>query len=227
MADKEIGDLTAASALTGTETVHVVQGGNSRRTTTQGIADLAAGGATSLDDLTDVDLSAGVNDGDTLIYEASSQKFYPGPNASTTAFRGALVKNNSDLTAFNASAGDTLITWADEVYDTSSFHSTVTNTSRLTVPADVSYVRLTANLHLDLLGGGTDIIMHLRKNGSNLSDGGFHIGNDALANFGTLFGVSGVLAVAENDYFEVTLFVNGDSSVTVVSDSFFQMEVIQ
>lgn len=45
MADKETSELTAASALTGAELVHVVQGGNSRRTTTQGIADLAAAAA--------------------------------------------------------------------------------------------------------------------------------------------------------------------------------------
>lgn len=44
MADKQIGDLTAAGALTGTELVHVVQSGNSRRTTAQDIADLGGGG---------------------------------------------------------------------------------------------------------------------------------------------------------------------------------------
>jgi hypothetical protein len=39
----EAGDLTAASALTGAEVVVVKQGANSRRTTTAGIAALAAG----------------------------------------------------------------------------------------------------------------------------------------------------------------------------------------
>lgn len=42
MADKEISALTAAAALTGAEKLHVDQGGNSRRTTTQDIADLAS-----------------------------------------------------------------------------------------------------------------------------------------------------------------------------------------
>lgn len=40
MADKAIPTLTAASALDGTEQAHVVQSSNSRRTTTQDIADL-------------------------------------------------------------------------------------------------------------------------------------------------------------------------------------------
>lgn len=42
MANKQVSELTAAGDLTGTELVHVVQGGNSRRTTAQAIADLAA-----------------------------------------------------------------------------------------------------------------------------------------------------------------------------------------
>lgn len=43
MADKQIGALTAVGTpLDGTELVHVVEGGNSRKATTQDIADLAA-----------------------------------------------------------------------------------------------------------------------------------------------------------------------------------------
>lgn len=52
MADKEISDLTVASALAGTELVHVDQGGNSRQTTAQDIADLAAGAISAVDSAT-------------------------------------------------------------------------------------------------------------------------------------------------------------------------------
>lgn len=44
MADKTHSGLTAAGVLDGSEIVPVVQGGNSRRTTAQAIADLGAGG---------------------------------------------------------------------------------------------------------------------------------------------------------------------------------------
>lgn len=47
MADKAPTGLTAASALDGSEVVHVVQGANSRKTTTQDIANLATGLAIS------------------------------------------------------------------------------------------------------------------------------------------------------------------------------------
>lgn len=43
MADKAVSALTSASTLDGTEEVHVVQSGNSRKSTTQGIVNLAAG----------------------------------------------------------------------------------------------------------------------------------------------------------------------------------------
>lgn len=42
MTDKTIGNLTAAGALDGTELVHVVQGGNSRRVTTAALAGVAS-----------------------------------------------------------------------------------------------------------------------------------------------------------------------------------------
>ena len=41
MADKEIGSLTVAGALAGTELAHIIQSGNSRQVTLQDIADLA------------------------------------------------------------------------------------------------------------------------------------------------------------------------------------------
>lgn len=41
MADKQITELTAATALTGSEVVHTVQGANSRQTTVKDIANLA------------------------------------------------------------------------------------------------------------------------------------------------------------------------------------------
>lgn len=45
MADLEIGDLTAAGGLDGTELVHVVKNGNSRKTTLAAVAGLATTGA--------------------------------------------------------------------------------------------------------------------------------------------------------------------------------------
>ena len=45
MANTKTEDLVAAATLTGAELLHIVQSGNSRQTTTQDVADLAAGSA--------------------------------------------------------------------------------------------------------------------------------------------------------------------------------------
>lgn len=47
--DKKISQLPAAGALTGSETIEIVQGGANKQTTTQGIADLGGGGVTDGD----------------------------------------------------------------------------------------------------------------------------------------------------------------------------------
>jgi hypothetical protein len=49
MADSKISDLGAASALVGTELVPIVQGGNTKKITTQDIADLGGGGGGAVD----------------------------------------------------------------------------------------------------------------------------------------------------------------------------------
>lgn len=48
MTDKQIGNLTSATALTGSEITHVVQSGNSRKTTTQDIANLSSSSVQTL-----------------------------------------------------------------------------------------------------------------------------------------------------------------------------------
>jgi hypothetical protein len=63
----KIPDMTAADPLTGAEQVEVVQGGNTRRTTAQDVADLVTVPA-DLDDLDDVDTDA-ATDGDVLAYD--------------------------------------------------------------------------------------------------------------------------------------------------------------
>lgn len=50
--DKKISQLTVASALTGTETLEVVQGGVNKQTTTQDIADLSGGGGGTVESVT-------------------------------------------------------------------------------------------------------------------------------------------------------------------------------
>lgn len=73
MADKEIPDLTAGSAVDGSEYVHIVQGGNSRKVT---IAELITW-------LLDVYEPA---DGDILVYDVGTGAFLNVPNPNGTPY---------------------------------------------------------------------------------------------------------------------------------------------
>lgn len=69
MANQEIGGLTLAAALTGTELSHVVQGGNSRRVPLSTIVKF-----TKMADLSDVDLT-GLDDQYLLEYDGTSSQW--------------------------------------------------------------------------------------------------------------------------------------------------------
>ncbi len=53
--------------------------------------------------------------------------------ASAASYSGVSLGNTADQTISNTT--NTAITWSTEGFDTDSFHSTVTNTSRITIPA--------------------------------------------------------------------------------------------
>lgn len=86
MANEKISALDPAAALAGTEVVAGVQAGGNVKITVQSIADLGAG-ASSLSELSDVDLT-GLVDGNTLVYEASSGKFYAVMPSAAETFTG-------------------------------------------------------------------------------------------------------------------------------------------
>ncbi len=64
MAGQKISGMTVASSLAGTEKVEVTQGGNTRYTTTQDIADLGGGGAAGFTQGAQVRISGAVSIGD-------------------------------------------------------------------------------------------------------------------------------------------------------------------
>lgn len=111
MADLKISDLTAAGALTGVEQVELVQTGNSHRTTTQDIANLAPV-------VTDHGLLGGLADDDHTQYhtDARGDARYP-PNA-RNIIAGAGLSGGGTLAAdrtINVGAGTGIAVAADAV----------------------------------------------------------------------------------------------------------------
>lgn len=146
------------------------------------------------------------------------------------SFRGAFVyKALAEGDQSITTSVNTVITFAAEAYDTSGFHEGIVNPSRLTIPADVSLVRLSAAIAWQGVSGGYRICNFI-KNGSDFP------GANRLSIFpnttaGAFSGThSPVIEVSEGDYFEVQVFQNSGSSVNVLANdagrSTFALEVI-
>lgn len=147
--------------------------------------------------------------------------------ASLPAYKGAMVTKAADQTAANYSAG-AVVAWDSELYDTDSFHESVTNPSRLTIPSGVTKVNITAALCLTLVAANEWTLVLLQKNGSPTFSG-------ASANFSTSNGTSRFpsttvigVPVTAGDYFEAFLQTQIDTSITVLAArSCFTIQVVE
>lgn len=147
-----------------------------------------------------------------------------GSASATAAFFAALVKKASDQTSANYTAG-VAVAWDTETTDTASVHDTGSNTTRLTVPSDTSYVRLSAGIHISSVNTNTRAYAYFTKDGA--AHGSF-VGAGTISKYGSatehfLNIVSPPVAVTAGQYFEVVLLC-ADTSITVEDHSWFAME---
>jgi len=142
------------------------------------------------------------------------------------SFRGALATKSADQTAANFTTRAAM-TWDTNSYDTDSIHNTSSNTSRMSVPSGVTYVRLTASVQVSAYTGSFADLMFFR-NGVQEPTSASVLAYGSSAGAIWLNLVSPVLSVTAGDYFEAMLEINGDSSVTIVkTSSSFAMEIIR
>lgn len=110
------------------------------------------------------------------------------------------------------------LTFGTEEYDTGGFHSTVSNTSRLTVPTGYGGVyRITAAVTWSPGSGG--LFLQVRKNGAAPTAPSLAAG---IANFGSLFAngdpiiqVHGQLRLAAGDYVELYTAQNSGGALAL------------
>lgn len=154
--------------------------------------------------------------------------FYDG--RSLSRLRGALVYSSVNV---NIPDGTPIVIPFDsEEYDTDNIHDTVTNTSRLTVPSGVSYVRLYWSLSWAAASTGYRWVDFL-KNGSSLGFTGWPRKN-RFGNSGTystiMGGSSPPLPVVAGDYFEIRGFQNSGSTLWIHNgntNNYFGMEILE
>jgi hypothetical protein len=137
-------------------------------------------------------------------------------------FVAAMAKEAADQTALNFTT-EAAVTWDTDVYDSADLHNTGSDTSRMTVPAGASYVRLSAGFGL-VVNSTTRMYAYFKKNGAVFVGSGITSQyTSSLVQHITI--VSAPLAVTAGDYFEAFL-LSSDSSIDVEDYSWFAMEKV-
>lgn len=140
--------------------------------------------------------------------------------------QGCLVTKSAAQTLTTAVA--TPITFDTESYDTDSFHDSVTNNSRITIPSSstITKVKLGALIVFatDATSTGNREVA-LFKNGATIKYGSFQRASSASGLI-TQF-TTPVLVVAEGDYFEIYATQTSGADLTVLNTCQFWAEVVE
>lgn len=161
------------------------------------------------------ELSIRYNDGD-------SEQWVSAFGGAAQPFRGCkLTVSGGQLIP---TAVTTIINWNAEAFDTDGFHDNVTNNSRITIPAGVSFVELTAQSEWQGSATGAKVLS-IYKNGvlvaQSLTTPG-HAGSNT-ANCST-----GPLPVVPGDYFTVGVYQETGANLTFswTGYAWFSMKVL-
>jgi hypothetical protein len=115
------------------------------------------------------------------------------------SYAGCLVTGNASISCTNNA--DTLITWNTELFDTNNFHSTATNTGRITIPVAGKYQVYFS--HYISQGGAGERASSLFKNGTYYALTTKHASSTSVASVNTM---SLTMDLAVNDYLETKVF---------------------
>jgi hypothetical protein len=138
-----------------------------------------------------------------------------------TSFTGCRIFNSTTQTINNATV--TTLTFDSEVYDTSNFHSTSTNTSRITIPTGLGgYYALQASIYFSIGNGAGTRACSILKNGTRIFGMDISGQTDQTLNFGN------IANLVAGDYLEFTAYQTtgsqngayGDAAYTYLSAQF-------
>jgi hypothetical protein len=134
------------------------------------------------------------------------------PSAGST-FSGCVLTNSSNITLANNTT--VTLTWNQEDFDTDGFHSTSTNTSRITIPAGKAGKYLvTSKVQYTSNSSGRRIVQ-ITKNGANAWD--FESASPGSTDL-QLQGVA-IIDLTVGDYVETTAWQNSGASLSAQNSS--------
>ena len=216
----DVGDITAVTAGTGISgggTSGAVTITNSMATEITAKGDLIVGtGSATFDNL-----AVGAN-GSTLIADSSTTTGLAW--AASASFVGCRLLNSANQTISNNTS--TALTFNTESFDTDGFHSTVTNTSRITIPSGKNgkYLLIGATSWDGASATGRRAL-EIYKNGASIAGSRQEITPTATAFPG--FCLSVILDAVATDYFEVFVVQSsGGNLATYGPDSAFSAQFL-
>lgn len=140
------------------------------------------------------------------------------------SFSGALAYKSS--VASIPSGSWTALALDQEEYDTDAFHSTVSNTDRLTVPTGVTRVRLTAQLSFASSATGARGLRIVRNADSTPATGLPNLFFAGQNGGNALIVASAVISVSAGDYFRVQAYQDSGSALNANTPIWFAIEVV-
>jgi len=215
----DVGDITAVTAGTGISgggTSGAVTITNSMATEIAAKADLIVGtGAATFDNLT-VGANGTVLTADSTVSPTGLKWATP----SAAAFNGCRVTQSGGLSLANGTSQIQL--FDTEAFDTNSYHSTVTNTGRMTVPS-TGYYLLSFNSSYSSNGSGLRQT-GIRKNGTVIQSA--TLSGSSVAQTDVV--LSCILSATAGDYFDLELYQNSGTTLTVYggTQSFFSISYL-
>lgn len=159
-----------------------------------------------------------------FLKDTNSTEYYSGSawvaigGSSAPTFIGARVYNSGSSTI--PTNTNTVINWGSESFDTDGFHSTSSNTSRMTIPSGkAGYYRVIFGSSNSHTASAQAFNYQLRKNGStNLFN--YYYPNGTEAGSYPSAAVNEITVnLAEADYLEVLVWKNGSGDATISGGS--------
>ena len=134
------------------------------------------------------------------------------PSSGATFAGCSMFGNNPTI----ATATITQVSWGSENYDSDSYHSTVTNTSRVTIPAGkAGKYALSSQVTWEGTNGNFQTRFYVYKNGASIKmiQGKYVQDNENAQNF------TYVVDAAVSDYFEIYVWHNNAASRVIYNDN--------